>query len=220
MFDTDTLNRRSFLKVSALAGGGLALTASFPMAAHAMADAAPASLNAFITISPDNVITIVGKNPEIGQGIKTMLPMLIAEELDADWDQVRIVQGDTDAAKYGPQIAGGSFATPMNWLPMRQTGAAARAMLLAAAAERWGVSVGELTTEPSVVLHAASGRRATYGELSSDAALQAVPAAGDVTLKDGADFRIIGRAIGGIDSPKIVRGEGIFGVDTRLPGMV
>ena len=220
MYDTDTLNRRSFLKVSALAGGGLALTASFPMAAHAMADAAPAALNAFITISPDNVITIVGKNPEIGQGIKTMLPMLIAEELDADWDQVRIVQGDSDGAKYGPQIAGGIFATPMNWLPMRQTGAAARAMLLAAAAQRWSVPVGELTTEPSVVVHADSGRRATYGELSSDAALQAVPAAGSVTLKDGADFRIIGRAIGGIDSPKIVRGEGIFGVDTRLPGMV
>lgn len=215
------LGRRAFLKVSALAGGGLAMSASFSVAAHAAAgEAASAELNAFVTISPDNVITIVGKNPEIGQGIKTMLPMLIAEELDADWDQVQIVQGHTDAAKYGPQIAGGSFATPMNWIPMRQTGAAARAMLLGAASARWGVPMAELTTEPSVVVHAASGRRATYGELASDAALLPVPAADAVQLKNASDFRIIGRAIGGIDSPKIVRGEAIFGVDTQLPGMV
>ncbi len=224
MHNVETLNRRSFLKVSALAGGGLALTASFPLTAHAMAPESAggesAALNAFITISPDNIITIVGKNPEIGQGIKTMLPMLIAEELDADWDQVRIIQGDSDGAKYGPQIAGGSFATPMNWIPMRQTGAAARQMLLAAAAQRWGVPVGELTTEPSVIVHQASARRAPYGDFSSDAALQAVPETASLHLKDAADFRIIGRAIGGIDSPKIVRGEGIFGVDTRLPGMV
>lgn len=215
------LGRRAFLKVSALAGGGLAMSASFSVAAHAAAgEAAAAELNAFVTISPDNVITIVGKNPEIGQGIKTMLPMLIAEELDADWDQVQIVQGHTDAARYGPQIAGGSFATPMNWIPMRQTGAAARAMLLGAASARWGVPMAELTTEPSVVVHAASGRRATYGELASDAALLRVPSADSVPLKNASDFRIIGRAIGGIDSPKIVRGEGIFGVDTQLPGMV
>ncbi len=222
MFDAPVASRRSFLKVTALAGGGLTLAASFPMAARAMGpDAATAAeLNAFVTINPDNTITIVGKNPEIGQGIKTMLPMLIAEELDADWDKVSIVQGDSNVAKYGPQLAGGSFATPMNWMPMRQTGAAARAMLLAAAAQRWGVPAAELTTEPSVVVHAASGRRATYGELASDAAHVAVPDPASITLKDGANFRIIGRAIGGIDSPKIVRGEGIFGVDTQLPGMV
>ena len=214
------LARRAFLKVTALAGGGLTLSASFATSAHAAGDAAAAELNAFVTINPDNTITIVGKNPEIGQGIKTMLPMLIAEELDADWDQVSIVQGDSNAARFGPQLAGGSFATPMNWMPMRQTGAAARAMLLGAASVRWSVPVAELTTEPSVVVHAASGRRATYGELASDAALLPVPDPASLTLKDGADFRIIGRAIGGIDSPKIVRGEPIFGVDTQLPGMV
>lgn len=215
------LGRRSFLKVTALAGGGLALSASFPMTARATSGEATASeLNAFITINPDNTITIVGKNPEIGQGIKTMLPMLIAEELDADWDRVQIVQGHTDAARYGPQVAGGSFATPMNWIPMRQSGAAARAMLLGAASARWGVPVSELSTEPSVVVHAASGRRATYGELAGDAALLPVPDPASVRLKDAASFRIIGRAIGGIDSPRIVRGEPIFGVDTQLPGMV
>lgn len=217
-----TLARRGFLKATALAGGGFALAATLPMAARAMAAEAPEGgvLNAFITINPDNTITIVGKNPEIGQGIKTMLPMLIAEELDADWDQVRILQGDTDAARYGPQLAGGSFATPMNWIPMRQTGAAARQMLLAAAAQTWGVDVASLTTEPNVVVHAASGRRATYGSLASVAAGMPVPDLRSVPLKDAAQFRIIGRAIGGIDSPRIVKGEPIFGVDTQLPGMV
>jgi isoquinoline 1-oxidoreductase beta subunit len=149
------LSRRAFFKVSAIAGGGMAIAATMPMAAKAMAQGAAAELNAFITIHPDNTITMIGKNPEIGQGIKTMLPMLIAEELDADWDLVSIQQGDLDMAKYGPQIAGGSTATPMNWMPMRQTGAAARQMLLQAAAMRWGVDISELSTEPSVVVHAA-----------------------------------------------------------------
>jgi isoquinoline 1-oxidoreductase beta subunit len=222
MSDAATLSRRGFLQVSALVGGGFALTATLPMAARAMAPAGAEGgmMNAFVTINPDNTITIVGKNPEIGQGIKTMLPMLIAEELDADWDQVRITMADTDAAKYGPQLAGGSFATPMNWFPMRQTGAAARQMLLAAAAQQWGVDAATLTTEPSTVVHAASGRRATYGELAGLAATMPLPELAQVPLKDAASFRIIGRAIGGIDSPKIVRGEGIFGVDTQLPGLV
>lgn len=216
------LARRGFLKASALVGGGFALTASLPMVARAMAaeTAEPAMLNAFVSINPDNTITIVGKNPEIGQGIKTMLPMLIAEELDADWDQVRIVQADADMAKYGLQMAGGSFATPMNWMPMRQVGAAARQMLLAAAAQTWGVDAASLSTEPGVVVHAASGRRAAFGDLASLAATMPVPDLAHVPLKDAANFRIIGRAIGGIDSPKIVKGEPIFGVDTRLPGMV
>lgn len=226
MSDTATMNhgpalgRRAFLKVSALAGGGVAIAATLPVAARAMAQGAPAELNAFITINPDNTITIIGKNPEIGQGIKTMLPMLIAEELDADWDTVSILQGDTNAAKYGPQLAGGSFATPMNWMPMRQTGAVARQMLLAAAAQRWDVDVASLSTRPSVVVHEASGRSATYGELAGDAAMMPVPDMASVPLKDAADFRIIGTPIGGIDSPKIVRGEPIFGVDTQLEGMV
>jgi len=217
------LSRRMMLKVSALAGGGFALAASMPMIARAATPAGPegtaAGLNAFVTIAPDNTITIVGKNPEVGQGIKTMLPMLIAEELDADWDQVRIVQADTDMALYGPQLAGGSFATPMNWIPMRQAGATARAMLVAAAAQRWGVPVGSLRTEKSRVIDG-SGRSLTFGELATDAAAMPVPAPETLMLKDAKDFTIIGRPIGGIDSPKVVRGEPIFGVDTQLPGMV
>jgi isoquinoline 1-oxidoreductase beta subunit len=215
-----TLSRRTFLSVSALAGGGLAITATMPMVAKAATGAADATLNAFVTIHPDNTITIVGKNPEIGQGIKTMLPMLIADEMDADWSQVRIVQGDSDARKYGLQIAGGSFATPMNWIPMRQVGASTRLMLIDAAARQWGVDKATLTTRGGKVLHTASKRSATYGSLATAAAQSAVPEPASVKLKDPKDFTIIGRATPGIDSPRIVRGEPIFGVDTRLPGMV
>jgi isoquinoline 1-oxidoreductase beta subunit len=207
MLETQTLSRRSLLKASAIAGGGLMLTASLPMIAKAAtaSGASPATLNAYVSITPDNIVTIVGKNPEIGQGIKTMLPMLIADELDADWDQVRITQADFDPQKFGFQFAGGSFATPMNWLPMRQVGAAARQMLVGAAAAKWGVP--------------ASGRSLTYGEVAAAAVTQPVPDLATVALKDPKDFHIIGRAIGGIDSPRIVRGEPIFGVDTQLPGM-
>ena len=220
MPETVQLSRRLFLKSSAVAGGGFALAATFPMAARATAVSGPSQLSAFITINADDTITIVGKNPEIGQGIKTMLPMLIAEELDADWDSVLIEQADTDMAKYGPQLAGGSFATPMNWIPMRQAGATARAMLIAAAAQRWGVDAASLATEPGRVVQPGSSRSATYGELAADAAMMQMPAPESLTLKDQADFRIIGRAIPGVDSGRIVRGEPIFGVDTQLDGMV
>ncbi|HLV07997.1 MAG TPA: molybdopterin cofactor-binding domain-containing protein [Croceibacterium sp.] len=220
MPETVALSRRTLLKAGALAGGGLMLTASMPMIAKAAtaAGGTEATLNAYVSIAPDNTITIVARNPEIGQGIKTMLPMLIAEELDADWDQVRVTQADFNPQKYGFQFAGGSFSTPMNWMPMRQTGAAARQMLLAAAAERWGVAASSLRTEQGKVLDA-SGRSLTYGELASDAAKVAVPDPAKVQLKDAKDFKIIGRSIPGVDSARIVRGEPIFGVDTRLPGM-
>ncbi len=222
MLEQTILSRRTLIKASVLAGGGLVLTAAMPMVAQAAVgvDATPGVLNAFVTVHPDNTVTIVGKNPEIGQGIKTMLPMLIADEMDLAWDQVRIVQGDADARKYGPQIAGGSFATPMNWMPMRQVGAAARAMMLSAAAAKWGVPVAGLRTDAGKVIETASGRSATYGELATAAAALTPPDPATLTLKSPADFNIIGQAIPGIDSPRIVRGEPIFGVDTQLPGMV
>jgi len=216
------LTRRTLLKVGALAGGGLALTATMPMIARAATAAAggeQATLSAFISIAPDNIVTIVSKNPEIGQGIKTMLPMLIADELDTDWDLVRIEQADFSTEKYGFQFAGGSFATPMNWLPMRQVGAAGRQMLLAAAAQRWGVPVDSLATEKGRILHATSGRSMTYGEVAGDAAKLPAPDVAQVKLKSPDQFHIIGRSIPGIDSARIVKGEPIFGVDTQLPGM-
>ena len=221
MQDRMALSRRTVLKAGALAGGGLMLSAAIPVMARAAVGAAPtqATLNAFISIAPDNTITIVGKNPEIGQGIKTMLPMLVAEELDADWNQIKIVQGDFDTAKYGPQLAGGSFATPMNWLPMRQVGAAARAMLLEAAALHWGTAASSLKAANGKIVEPETGRTMTFGDIASDAAKLKAPDPATIALKDAKDFTIIGKAIGGIDSPKIVHGEPIFGVDTKLPGM-
>lgn len=216
---TATLSRRSLLKAGALAGGGLFISATLPGIAKAAAGAAaPAELNAYVSIASDGLVTIVGKNPEIGQGIKTMLPMLIAEELDADWDKVKIVQGDLEP-RYAPQFAGGSFATPMNWMPMRQVGAAARQMLLQAAGEKLGVAPGSLTTGKGVITDPASGKTLTYGEVAATAASVPVPALDKVPLKKDEDFTIIGRAIGGIDSPKVVKGEPIFGLDTQLEGM-
>ena len=129
-FGLDNLERRTVLKASLLAGGGLLLDAVFPMRADALsplgspADAASA-LSAFVSVAPDGIVTIMSKNPEIGQGIKTSLPMIIADELDCDWSQVRIQQADVDEKRYGQQVAGGSRATPVNWLPMREIGAAA-----------------------------------------------------------------------------------------------
>ncbi|MEZ5708931.1 MAG: molybdopterin cofactor-binding domain-containing protein [Blastomonas sp.] len=216
------VSRRTMLKVSALAGGGLMLSAAMPMAVRAAVagERGVAMLNAFVKITADDMITIVSKNPEIGQGIKTSLPMMIAEEMDADWDrQVKIEQGDLDQQSYGLQIAGGSTATPMNWIPMRQAGAAARHMLIAAAAKRWSVDASDLATEKGKVIDKAGGRSISYGELAADAATMAVPDPDSLTLKDPAAFTIIGRSIGGIDSPKIVKGKPVFGVDTMLPGM-
>jgi isoquinoline 1-oxidoreductase beta subunit len=157
-------SRRMFLKATAIAGGGLLLHSVIePLARVGMADAAAgavgegaAALNAYIRIAPDGIVTIMSKNPEIGQGIKTMLPMLIAEELDVDWRNVRIEQAPLDTAKFGQQFAGGSRATPLNYDPLRRVGAAARQMLVAAAAQSWNVE--PCSTEAGVVVHARSGR--------------------------------------------------------------
>ena len=165
---TDTLfprlsSRRAFLKATAAAGGGLLLQAVLPAAARAAMRGCgrageAGALNAFIRIAPDGIVTIMSKNPEIGQGIKTMLPMVIAEELDVDWKKVRIEQAPLDAAKYGRQFAGGSRATPINYEPLRRVGAAGRQMLVAAAAQSWNVPPSECRTEAGVVYHRESGR--------------------------------------------------------------
>lgn len=218
-------SRRAVLKASLLAGGGLALEAFIPLPVGALgltgaSAAAPAQLSAFVSIAPDGTVTIMSKNPEIGQGIKTSLPMMVADELDCDWSQVRIAQADVDQKRYGDQSAGGSTATPKNWLPMRQTGAAARAMLVRAAAQRWRVDGGELTTGKGRIYHSASGRSLGYGEVASAAAALTPPDLSSVPLKEPGQFTIIGRPMIGVDSAKIVKGEPIFGMDTRLPGML
>src|SRR5262249_19427609 len=211
------VNRRAVLKASLLAGGGLALEMLVPFPAR-LARAldgksrASGELSAFVSIATDGTVTIVSKNPELGQGVKTSLPMMVADELDCDWSQVRISQADLDQKRYGEQSAGGSTATPKNWLPMRQTGAAARAMLLQAAAQKWQVDAHELTTSRGRILHAASGRAVGYGEVASAAATLPPPDLESVPLKRPEQFTIIGRPTVGIDSARIVRGGPIFGM--------
>lgn len=216
------LSRRGFLKASALAGGGLMLEAAIPaqLFAASYPAAAGAKLTTYVSITPDNLITIVSKNPEIGQGISTSLPMLIAEELDADWNTVKVVQADGNQALYGGQMAGGSTSVPMNYTPMRQTGAAARDMLLRAAAADWGVPVGELTTAKAVITHTASRRSAPYGQFAAKAALLPAPDVAQLKLKDPKQFKLVGTSAPSKFAPRIVKGEPIYGIDTRLPGML
>ncbi|WP_298287189.1 molybdopterin cofactor-binding domain-containing protein [Novosphingobium sp.] len=213
-----SVSRRSFL-VASLAGGAV-LTLDASVVLSAASSTAPADvLNAFVRINADNTVTIGAKNPEIGQGVKVMLPMLIAEEMDLAWEQVRIEQTDADEKRYGPQVAGGSTATPRNWLPMRQVGAAAREMLVMAAAKTWGVDAATLSTANGAVLQASSGKSATYASLAKVAAAQTPPDLAKVTLKEPAAFKIIGTSKPGVDVPKIVKGEPLFGIDTRVAGM-
>jgi isoquinoline 1-oxidoreductase beta subunit len=217
------LARRHFLKVSLAAGGGMVLTATLPTFAKAatLGAAGPeaVALGAYLHIAPDGRITIIAKNPEVGQGVKMMLPMLIAEELDADWADVQIEQADLDR-RYPGQVAGGSTATPMNWLPMRKVGAAARHMLIAAAALQWGVPASECDTAPGQVRHMSSGRSLSYGALATQAASMPVPDVTDLPLKDPKTFRIIGQPTRNIEVPRIVTGQPIYGIDVSLPGML
>ncbi|WP_269716120.1 xanthine dehydrogenase family protein molybdopterin-binding subunit [Caulobacter sp. NIBR2454] len=212
-----TPSRRAFLKAGVAAGGGLML--SFKLTTASMA-AGSGTLNAYVTIGTDGMVTLVAKNPEVGQGVKTSLPQIIAEELDVAWTQVKVEMARTDPDAYGRQIAGGSMSTPTNWDTLRRVGAAGRQMLIAAAAADWGVPVGECTTNEGVVLHKASNRKAAYGALAGKAAALPAPDLKAVALKDPKDFKVIGKALTGVDNPKIVTGQPLFGIDTRLPGML
>jgi isoquinoline 1-oxidoreductase subunit beta len=212
------VSRRAFLKASALVGGGLLLDFYVPNL-RAASPSAGAVLNAYIRVMPDGIVTIMAKNPEIGQGVKTSLPMLIAEEFDVDWKNVRTEQALADGAKYAPQFAGGSTATPLNWEPLRRVGAAGRQMMIEAAANTWGVPAGECRTASGTVTHAASGRRLTYAELAPAAAKLAPPNLAAVRLKDPKDFKIIGTSVPGVDSPLVVEGKPLFGIDVTVPNM-
>ncbi len=216
------LNRRSFLKLTALAGGGLALDLyRSPLTAAQGPGAIPdLSPQAFIHISKDGVVTIMARASESGQGMRNMLPMLIAEELDVDWKNVRVKQAELNEKIYGPQFSGGSANTPTGWEPLRRVGAAGRQLLVTAGAQTWNVPTSECTTEHGRVLHAASGRSAGYGELASMAAALPAPALSSVKLKDPKDYRIIGHSQAGVDTHSIVTGKPIFGIDVELPGML
>ncbi|MCY4012361.1 MAG: molybdopterin-dependent oxidoreductase [Gammaproteobacteria bacterium] len=209
------LDRRQFIKLTGLVGGGLMLSFTLPRAAAA---GGPLKPNGYVRIDADG-ITLLAKNPEVGQGVKTSLPMIVAEELDAAWDDVTVVQSPIDAATYGMQFAGGSMSIPMNWTPLRQAGATARAMLVGAAAKQLGVPAEELSTRDSHVIHEASGRKLKYTALAADAAEMPVPDAASLTLKSTGDFRLLGKRITGVDNEALVRGEALFGIDVSVPGM-
>jgi isoquinoline 1-oxidoreductase beta subunit len=215
------LSRRSFLKVSAAAGGGLLLDFTLPAFAQDLSSApeAAATLSAYIRIAPTGETIIVCKNPEIGQGIKTSFPMIIAEELDVDWKDVKTEMARLDPKAYGPQFAGGSFSTPFNFDPLRRAGAAGRQMLMTAAARSWGVQLADVETSASVVTNKKTGKKLTYGQLAEAAAKVPPPDLKTVALKDPKDWKIIGQPIGGVDSPLIVTGKPIFGIDVSVPNM-
>lgn len=221
-------SRRAFMRNSALLGGGLVLgvyvTQTDPLS-HWIAkpeDTAKSidfKPNAFIRIATDGTVTLISKQPEIGQGIKTSLPMVIAEELEVNWQDVVIVQGDLDPI-YGSQSAGGSRSTPTNYEEFHKLGATARTLLIQAAAQIWKLPTDGLQARDSAVHDPAGGRKLSYGELAGTAAGLPLPPAGDVKLKDPNTFKLLGTRIGGVDNPAVVTGKPLFGIDVQLPGLL
>lgn len=220
------LTRRHFLQFGAAAvGGGLAIALyDSPWSEiRPFVDVFAAgglSPRAFVHIHPDNKVTILSKNPEIGQGVRTSLPMIIADELDVDWSQVEVKQADLHQAIYGPQFAGGSMATPMNWDPLRAVGATGRRLMILAAARRWSIAPSACTTSAGRVHDKARNRSLTYGELADEAAKLPVPDESSITLKKPAEYKIIGKFTSGVDNPAITTGKPLFGIDVKVPGML
>jgi isoquinoline 1-oxidoreductase beta subunit len=217
-----TMGRRAFFKLASAGAAGLVLGFHLGDGAFAgeTADGKDQAMNAFIRIAPDNTIIIYSKCPEIGQGIKTSFGVIIADELDADWNHVVMEQADINPRVYGYQGSGGSTSIPRAWDQLRQAGAGAKAMLIAAAAEQWEVDPSEIMGSDSVLTHAASGRSATYGSLAGAAAKMPTPDPKSLKLKTRAEYRLIGKRYRGVDDPKVVTGQPLFGIDIRLPGMV
>ncbi|MEX0288350.1 MAG: molybdopterin cofactor-binding domain-containing protein, partial [Flavobacteriaceae bacterium] len=217
-------SRRAFMRTSSLAGGGMLI--GFNLFNACKPEAAPpvdlASLNyndfnAFIKIADNGAVTIFSPNPEIGQGVKTSMPMIIAEELDVAWKNVHVVQGVLDQENYTRQVAGGSQSIRHGWEALRKTGATARQMLVNAAAARWGIDASDCTTNEGVISNA-KGETLTYGDVVNEAAASEVPE--EVTLKEIKDFKIIGTDVGNVDIDKIVTGKPLYGLDYKAEGMV
>ena len=216
------LSRRSLMKFG-VAGAGLMLAFHLPTSAKAAGgkgadkDFLP---NAYVHITPDGAIVLMAKNPEMGQGIKTALPLIIAEELDADWNDVKVEQAPTNAKLYENQMSGGSRSVMTSWNLMRKVGASARAMLVNAAAQQWKVPANECVTDASTVIHTPTKRSLKYGQLAVAAAAQSVPDEKTLKLKTRDQYKLLGKRYAQVDTQKIVTGEALFGHDVALPNML
>ncbi len=213
------VNRRDFLKVTAAVGGGLLVTINLAACRDkgAAGGTKAADPSVFVRINPDNTIVVTIPKSEMGQGVRTSLAMLVAEELDADWNQVRAELAYYDP-KFGDMGTGGSSSVRQNWMPLRTAGATLRAMLVATAAKEWGVDAAECTTDNSFVHHAKGDRKLHYGALAAKAATQPIPA--DVKLKAKADWKLMGKDRVGIDVGPITHGTAQYGLDVKVPGML
>src|SRR6187397_1137112 len=216
-------NRRDFLKTTSLTGGGLVLGFSWfgneaaPIVLSNTAVAADLNFNSYLSIATDGTITILSPNPELGQNVMTSFPMIVADELDADWSKVKVLQAPLDK-KFDRQVTGGSGAIPHSWKRLRTAGATARYLLIAAAAKKWNVDASECTAANSFVIQNRTGNKLSYGELAEEASKITVPT--DIPLKNRKDFKIIGTAVKNVENKNIITGKGIFGLDFYREGMV
>lgn len=219
-------NRRDFLKIAATAGGSLFLgfhmsscdSPSMKVLSDEEVLSGALNFNSYLSVSPDGQVVIFSPNPELGQNIKTSFPMIVAEELDADWEKVKVVQAHLDTERFDRQVTGGSGAMPHSWERLRQAGATARQMLMEAASKRWEVPVGSLGTGKGQVVHQESGRKLSYGELANEAAQVPVPT--EVKLKERKDFKIIGTPVRNVDNVAMFTGKPLYGLDIYREGML
>lgn len=217
--------RRNFMKIAAAAGSGLVLGFHWSDTDAAVMEVLPegtltsgSRFNSYLSIATDGTVTIMSPNPELGQNIKTSFPLIVAEELDADWSRVKVVQAPLDSANFDRQVTGGSGAVPHSWERLRKAGATARHMLIEAAAKKWKVPASRLTTEDGVVIDKESGRKLAYGELATAAA--AIPVPAEVPLKDINSFKLIGTAVRNVDNHEMITGKPLYGIDFHREGML
>lgn len=226
MIQSTKTSRRDFLKIAATAGGGLFL--GFHMSScdspkmKVLSDEeilqGALGFNSYLSVAPDGHVVIYSPNPELGQNIKTSFPMIVAEELDADWEKVKVIQANLDTEKYDRQVTGGSGAMPHSWERLRKAGATARQMLMEAAAKRLDVPLSALSTDKGYVVHQQSGKKLSYGDLANEASQFTVPA--DVKLKDRKDFKIIGKPVRNVDNAAMFTGKPLYGLDVYREGML
>lgn len=218
---TPTLARRDFIKAGSLATGGLFVSFRWGWTASPPTTATTSGFepNGFIRIHSNGRIVLFATNPEIGQGVKTSMPMILAEELDVAWDQVEVEQSDIDRERFGRQAAGGSRGTPAMWDPLRQAAATAKHLLVSAAAAQWGVPAGRCTTRNGHVHLEETGQSLPYGALAEAAARLPLPDPSTIRLKPRSAYSLLGKRITGVDNRAIVTGQGLFGIDERLEGM-